>query len=142
MSERLIMVIVWAVLLTIVIGVPYLLLFGGAKRFLRTTLQRRYDKIEIHDTRQPGDVAFVYHTYRGFLIWFVQDEHRIFARPDDAVRLLGRLLRFNLTFGMMSYGLAFVPFVAIGNYIAQKRSIQGQSEQIESELESATKLGK
>ena len=60
MSERLIMVIVWAVLLTIVIGVPYLLLFGGAKRFLRTTLQKRYDGIEIHDTRQPGDVAFVY----------------------------------------------------------------------------------
>ena len=75
-------------------------------------------------------------------MWFVQDEHRIFARPDDAERLLGRLLRFNLTFGMMSYGLAFVPFVAIGNYIAQKRSIQGQREQIERKLESAAKLGK
>ena len=40
--------------------------------------------------------------------------------------LLARLLRFNLTWGMLSYGLLFVPFLAIGNYLAQKRSIEKQ----------------
>lgn len=142
MSERLVMVIVWVVLLTILIGVPYLFFFGGAGRFLRKTLRRRYDGIEVHETRQDGDVALVYHTYRGFLFWFVQDEHRVFASPGDAERLLGRLLRFNLTFGMMSYGLAFVPFVAIGNYIAQKRSIQKQRERGQTESESIANFGK
>ena len=76
--------------------------------------------------KQAGDVSFVYHTYRGFLIWAVQEEHRVIAPPDDALILLKRLLRFNLTWGMMSYGMLFIPLLASAAYFAQKRSIKQQ----------------
>jgi hypothetical protein len=62
----------------------------------------------------------------------VQDEHRIYAPPADARLLLTRLFRFNLTWGMLSYGLLFVPLLAIGNYHAQKRSIENQESEISS----------
>ena len=72
----------------------------------------------------------MYHTYRGFLVWFVQEEHRVCAPPEDAKILLARLLRFNLTWGMLSYGLLFVPLFAIGNYVVQKRSIETQEREL------------
>jgi len=118
-----------AMLLAVLIGVPYFMLFGGAERFCRKPLMRRYNGLEIHDSPDSNDVSFTYHTYRGFLLWFVQDEHSINAPPRDARVLLGRLLRFNLTYGMLSYGLLFVPLLAIGNYIAQSRNIKKQVAQ-------------
>jgi hypothetical protein len=77
---------------------------------------------------EPGDVKFIYHTYRGLLLWFTQTEHRVFAHPEDAEKLLKRLLRFNLTWGMLSYGFVFIPVVSYGNYRAQLRSIRQQAE--------------
>ena len=126
-------VICIAMVLAVLIGVPYFMLFGGAEKFCRKPLLRRYDGIQIHETPQDGDVQFVYHTYRGFLLWFAQDEHRISAPPNDAKELLGRFLRFNLSYGMLSYGLVFVPFLAIGNFIAQNRSINKQIKTLESQ---------
>ncbi len=108
------------------IGVPIFVFSGGYKKIALRPLQRCFSDLELHDSPQPGDVSFVYHTYRGFLVWFVQDEHHIYAPLIDANKLLSRLLRFNLTWGMLSYGALFVPFMAIGNYIAQKRSIANQ----------------
>lgn len=128
-GERLLMILVYALLIGILVGVPYLFLFGGARKFLLNTLHRRFNGIDHRPNPQNGDVGFVYHTYRGFLFWFTQDEHRVFASPQQAKILLGRLLRFNLTWGMMSYGLLFIPFLAIGNYLAQKRSIAQQETQ-------------
>jgi hypothetical protein len=90
-------------------------------------LARQYDGIEVHDQPEPGDVQFVYHTYHGFLVFFIQNEHRVSCSPQNANLLLGRLLRFNLTWGMLSYGLVFVPFVAFFNYLSQKRSIRKQA---------------
>ena len=110
----------------IFIGVPVFVLTGGPQKFALKPLMARFKGIQVHDVPQPGDVSFRYHTYRGFLLWFVQDEHNVIASPDDARLLLARLLRFNLTWGMLSYGLLFVPFLAIGNYLAQKRSIEKQ----------------
>jgi hypothetical protein len=75
---------------------------------------------------EPGDVAVVYHTYRGLIFWSLQEEHRFFAPPDDALRLLKRLLRFNLTWGLLSYGVVFIPFLSIASYFAQKSSIESQ----------------
>ena len=112
------------------IGVPIFVFSGGIQKFALKPLQKQFVGIDCHDTPQPGDVCFVYHTYRGFLLWFVQDEHRVCAPPDDARLLLNRLLRFNLTWGMLSYGLLFVPLLAIGNYYAQKRSIEKQERQL------------
>ena len=109
--------------LVVLAGLVFFLYSGGSKAFLKKTLYRNYDGISVHKTRQAGDVEFVYHTYRGLVFWFIQEEHRVFACSDDAKELLGRLLRFNLTYGMMSYGMIFIPFLAIGNYFTQKRRI-------------------
>ncbi len=111
------------------IGVPIFVLMGGIQKFALKPLQKRFAGLDLHDSPQPGDVSFVYHTYRGFLVWFVQDEHRISAPPEDARLLLTSLLRFNLTWGMLSYGLIFIPLIAIGNYYAQKRSIEKQERE-------------
>ena len=117
-----------AFILAVLIAVPYFLFFGGAERFCRKSLFQKYDGLDVHETQQPGDVQFVYHTYRGLFLWFIQEEHRVSATPEDARTLLGRLLRFNLSYGLLSYGLVFVPFLAVGNYITQLRSVNKQAD--------------
>jgi hypothetical protein len=119
------LVVIVGVLL-ILIGVPVYLLTGGLRRFALPPLQREFSDLALRQTPQPGDVTVVYHTYRGFLLWCAQSEHRFAAPPAEALLALKRLLRFNLTWGMLSYGMVFIPFLAIGNYFAQKRSIERQ----------------
>ncbi len=90
-------------------------------------LAERYAGIEVHDAPAPGDVPFVYHTYHGLLVFlFVQTPHLVCCPPDSARTLLGRLLRFNLTWGMLSYGLLFCTVLAYFNYPAQTRFIAKQ----------------
>jgi len=128
-GERLLILFVMIAVPMTFIGVPIFVFMGGIQKFALKPLQRRFNGIDLHASPQPGDVCFVYHTYRGFLVWFVQDEHRVCASAVDAKLLLNRLLRFNLTWGMLSYGLLFVPLLAIGNYVSQKRSIEKQEQE-------------
>ncbi len=107
----------------LVIGIPIWVLWVGIDNIGLRALQRCYHDIELHETPQDGDVTFTYHTYRGILAWATQDEHHICAPPDEALKLLNRLLRFNLTRGLICAGAFFVPFLAIGNYWSQRRSI-------------------
>ncbi len=109
-----------------VLGFLVYLLTGGLYSFALRPLQRRFEGIELHDELKPGDVHFVYHTYRGLLLWFTMSEHRVIAPAADAEKLLRRLLWFNLTWGMLSYGMLFIPLLAIGNYFAQRGSIRKQ----------------
>jgi hypothetical protein len=125
-QERLLTIFVFAAFLAAIVVPIYLFLFGGHRRFLLGPLNRCFRGIQLHESPDPGDVSFVYHTYRGLLIWFTQTEHRVIAPREDAERLLKRLLRFNLTWGMLSYGLVFIPLVAYGNYVSQRRSIAEQ----------------
>lgn len=115
-----------AVVLVLVVF-PIFLLCGGLRTFGLKPLERCFRDIRIHDPPQPGDVCLRYHTYRGFLLWVSQSEHVVFAPLPDAERLLGRLLRYNLTWGILSYGTVFIPLLAFGNYVAQKRSIRRQA---------------
>lgn len=131
-GERILILFVLIAVPLTFIGVPIFVFMGGIQKFALKPLQKRFAGLNLHESLQPGDVEIVYHTYRGFLVWFVQDEHRIYAPPADARLLLTRLLRFNLTWGMLSYGLLFVPLLAIGNYHAQKRSIENQESEISS----------
>jgi len=110
----------------LIVAVPVWYLAGGGKNMGGKALERRYQGLDISSVPREGDVHILYHTYRGLLVWVNMDEHRVFARPDQARKLLGRLLRYNLTWGMLSQAMLFVPFLAIGNYIAQRRSIDQQ----------------
>ena len=129
-GERLLVLFVMIAVPLTFIGVPIFVFMGGIEKFALKRLQKRFAGLDLHDSPQPRDVCFVYHTYRGFLVWFVQDEHRICAPPEDARLLLTRLLRFNLTWGMLICGSLFVPLIAIGNYYAQKRSIATQQREL------------
>lgn len=126
--ERLPYSIFMTVVLLMIFVVPFYLVFGGGMaRFGLSALRRRFDGIQVHEQPTFGDVSFVYHTYRGLLIWSTQDEHVVHAPPEDAEKLLKRLLRFNLTWGMISSALLFVPFLAISNYRTQLNSIRTQA---------------
>ncbi len=102
------------------------LLVCGYDWFGRRSLQRLYDGLQIHEVPQSGDVVLTYHTYHGLLIWFTETTHRVTLPAVDARTLLGRLLRFNLTYGWFTYGALFVPPLAVLNYFAQRRSIAAQ----------------
>jgi len=130
LGEQLLIVFVMVAVPLVLIGVPIFVLTGGIQKFGLRPLQKRFMGLDLHDLQRPGDVCFVYHTYRGFLIWFVQEEHQVCAPAADARELLKRLLRFNLTWGMLSYGFLFVPLLATGNYLAQRRSIKEQERSI------------
>ncbi len=98
----------------------------GVDRIGLVPLQRCFEGLELRETVQPGDVTFVYHTYRGVLVCTVQEEHQIAADPDTARTLLKRLLRYNLTWGMRTNAIVFIPLLAVGNYFTQKSSIARQ----------------
>ena len=74
--------------------------------------------LELHDSFLPGDVLLTYHTYHGLIVWVTQTRHRVAAPPADARRLLARLLRFNLSWGLLTYAVLFVVPLAILNYWA------------------------
>ena len=66
------------------------------------------------------------HSYRGLLAYFVQTEHCIHASESHARECLKRLLKYNLTWGMLCPGMVFIPILAFGNYFTQRRSITRQ----------------
>ncbi len=119
----LLVLVIYLFLFAIIAGLVYFLYSGGSKNLFRHALFKNYDGLEVHKTRQPGDVELKYHTYRGFFLWFIQEEHHVYAPRHTALALLRRLLKFNLTYGLMSSWPIFVPFLAIGNYYAQKKRI-------------------
>lgn len=125
-TDRVLLLFVLIAVPAVIIVLPLYLLFGGLRTFALRPLQRCYHGIRLHEQPGPGDVQFTYHTYRGLLLWATEDEHRIIAPAEDAERLLGRLLRFNLTWGMLSHGMVLIPFLAIGNYYSQRKLIRQQ----------------
>lgn len=128
-TDRFLMLFVLIGVPLLLIAFPLYLLFGGLRTFALRPLQRCFEGIRLKQVAEGADVQVVYHTYRGFLLWFTQDEHLVITTVDDAHQLLGRLLRFNLTWGMLSGGMLFIPLLAIGNYYAQLRSIRRQIAQ-------------
>jgi hypothetical protein len=75
----------------------------------------------------PGLVLIVFHTYYGFLVFVHQLEHRFWATPEDARKVLARLNRFNLTWGFFAYGALIIRILSLGNYWVQRRRISKQS---------------
>jgi len=138
-SDRLLIVAVLIAVPLLMIGLPIYLLFGGLRTFALRPLKRCFEGINVHPSPLPGDVTVVYHTYRGLLLWCTQDEHIIFAPPDEALKLLKRLRRFNLTWGLLSYGMLLIPLLTLGNYAAQVRSVEEQRAGVPESSSSDTK---
>ena len=101
-------------------------LFRSYERLARRSLRRKYAGLQIHEVPVAGDVTLTYHTYHGLIAWFTQTPHYVSLPPDHARILLGRLFRFNLTWGLLTYGALFIPPLAVWNYFTQRRSISSQ----------------
>lgn len=106
-------IVVVTVAILLVFGFGALLLFRGFENSARRALERKYRDLVIHPVPQYGDVLLEFHTYHGLIAWFTQTGHRVYLSPDDARKLLGRLLRFNLTWGLVTPGSLFIPPLAI-----------------------------
>lgn len=111
-------------LIGLVVGALYF--FRGYEYFAGRALVRKYADLEVHTDPQPGDVILSYHTYHGFIAWFTQTPHQVALPPAEARKLLGRLLRFNLSWGLVTPGAIFIPALVILNYYEQRRSIAAQ----------------
>jgi hypothetical protein len=98
----------------------------GLERLAQRALDRAYTGFEIKSAAAPKDVMVVYDTYHGFLVWHVHTEHRVILPLDDARDLLGRLLRFNLAWGLVAEWGVLVAPLAIYNYVVQRQSIARQ----------------
>jgi hypothetical protein len=118
------------VALLLVLGALALWLFRSYERAAAKALERAYAGLDIHIAPSSGDVVLTYHTYHGFIAWGTETTHRVVLPPEDARELLGRLLRYNLTCGMTSHGMVFVPLLAISNYMAQRSSISRQEASV------------
>lgn len=95
-GEWLLFVFVMIAVPATLIGVPIFVFMRGIQKFASKPLERCYHGLQIHPSTQPGDVSFVYHTYRGFAIGSesidsmcpVSDAIAVWIRehPDHAVR--------------------------------------------------------
>lgn len=94
------------------------------------TIQRLYEEYGADPTPPDRRVEFVFHTYYGFVAFVIQQEHRFSLPPDRARELLWKLHKFNLTWGMLAYGALVIPLLSYGNYLAQKRRIRKQEDQL------------
>jgi hypothetical protein len=99
------------------------------KRLAMAAQERAFSGLAIFSEPKPELVTVVFHTYYGFLVYFVQTEYRFWATPDEARIALWRLHRFNLIWGLFAAGAIFIPLFSMGNYWAQLRSIRKQIEQ-------------
>jgi len=128
-----VMNVVLAIIFTVAafgcVGVFALGIFRGYEYVAQRALLRKYRDLHVHVAPEPDDVFLTYHTYHGLVAWISQTSHHVALPPDDARRLLGRLLRFNLTWGLLTFGILFIPPMAIYNYIAQRRWIARQEKE-------------
>ncbi|MBI1248623.1 hypothetical protein GC197_12380 [bacterium] len=120
------LVIASTLVFVVVVVVTVAFLVGAYKPLAERSLQRTYAELTIHTEPESGDVIITYYTYHGFLVWVTQNQHFVAMPPEDARVLLGRLLRFNLTWGLVSLGSFFVVPLAILDYFGQRRSIDRQ----------------
>jgi hypothetical protein len=125
MFENLPLIIAITAVLTGVVGFAWIL-YRVYEALVRRALHKRYADLEVRVIPQSGDVVLRYHTYHGIFVWFTPTVHHVALSPQNAHKLLGRLLRFNLTWGLVSYARLFIPPLAIWNYFAQLRSIAMQ----------------
>ena len=110
----------------VLVGWGILWSYRAFNRHAEAALWRTYDGLDANLTPRKGDVRLRFHTYHGLLLWFVQTEHDGFLTPDRARELLGRLNRYNCSWGILSRGLVIVPALSFGNYLVQSRTIRAQ----------------
>jgi hypothetical protein len=105
----------------LVLGVVALVLFRGFEKLARSSLQRCYQKLPESQGDQLVTIRFT--THHGLIAWFTSIPHEVTLPPEAAQVLLNRLLRFNLTWGLLTWGALFLPIFSVVSYFSQRRVI-------------------
>lgn len=115
--------------IAVLVGFPlavYVLFQLICRPNLGKTFANAYDGIAVAKQPFPGSVNLKFHTYHGFLIYVIQTPHNIWAKPVDAMLLLRRLHRFNMTRGFFAYGAVVIPVLSWFNYRSESKRLQEQ----------------
>lgn len=113
-----------AVFIAVAVGV--LFFYRWYESAAQKALVRVYEGLRVHQVPQDGDVFLCFHTYHGFVAWFTQTTHHVSLPADDARLLLRRLVRFNLSWGLLTWGALFIPLLSWVNFRQQNRSVRDQ----------------
>jgi hypothetical protein len=93
-------------------------------------LQRAYAGLEPHWPVGDGEVTLHFHTYYGLFVFFTQIEHQVALPADEARKLLNRLNRYNLVWGLLCPLVVVVPLLSLLHYYGQMRSLSRQEKQL------------
>ncbi|HZL35120.1 MAG TPA: hypothetical protein VFC78_07410 [Tepidisphaeraceae bacterium] len=102
------------------------LVIRSRRKFRRGSTARWYDGvsgIRPPGVSLPGDVRLVFHTYSGFLVYFDQVRHDVVLPAQEARVVLGRMLRHNLTVGLLSWGGVFALVFSWMEYRRESKKI-------------------
>jgi hypothetical protein len=108
--------IIAVIALAILIVVPILVI-----RFRRKYVDVRPNVMSGAPT--SGTVQFTFHKYSGFLIFVRQRRFDLVLPISEAEVLLKRLVRHNLTWGLLVYGGPIVPIFTYFEWCSQKKRI-------------------
>ena len=111
------------------IGFAILKFIRWFRRRAEASLERIYREVGVSATPSKDDVPVVFHTYYGFIAYFVQKEHNLCLTPEKAELLLRRLHGYNLRWCLFAYGVLVIPILSYFNYRAQLNKVRQQSRQ-------------
>ena len=97
------------------------------RRRAEASLERIYRDVGVPTDPSKGDVTVVFHTYHGFIAYFVQQEHNLRLPPEMAELLLKRLHGYNLRWGWLARGSVFIPILSYFNYRSQLGKVRRQA---------------
>jgi hypothetical protein len=96
-------------------------------------LEQIFQDAAAFEATSQHNVVFGFHTYWGFLVYFVQQYHCESMPADRAIYVLRRLHRFNVTYGLFCPGAIFIPLLSWWHYHAELRNIRRQLVKQETE---------
>ncbi len=122
-------VILIVILVIVLLGGFLALLVCLSRRYemlAQNAMQLRFRGLDCRIVPVPGDVTITFPVYHGLLVWFKETVVTLSLPPGQAQLLLGRLLRFNLTWSLPSGGFIFILPLSLLNYWTQRRSVTRQ----------------
>jgi hypothetical protein len=118
----------------VLLGIASGVMTAGALYICMSAYERQADRalnrcfkwLHLQKSKNPGDVVVRYSTYHGFLLLCHKTSNEAIVPGAEGIALLGRLLRFNLTWGLAS--LWTIPLVPVfcTQYFRQRRLVHTQ----------------
>lgn len=116
-----------AALILFINGIVIAAVVGGyiwVRHAAPRAMQAIYFRTNAFQPQSRTVVRVRFHTYFGFLVYFVQQEHNFELPVDQAEFMLRQLHRFNLTWGLPAAGCVFIPILSWSSFHGQMKVIK------------------